>query len=396
LNLVDLAIVVALIFALSSGFRRGFWLSLSQYVGLLLGVLVGAALAPPLLSLLHIDSPSAKSLGALAILVVSGTVGSTLGYWMGEPIRARLVTGQGRFDRAAGAAFSAIALLAVAWFLGLSLARGPSPALARLIQHSAILRRLDAIAPRPPAFLAQVESILSGVNLPSAFSGFEPFFQPPLQPIPTSVDTAGVRAAQARTVQVVSPGCGGLVFGSGFPVAPDYVLTNAHVVAGTRATRVNLPGGGSRRATVVLFDPNRDVAILEVPGLGLSPLTGSDAARGSQAAAIGYPGGGAERVSPAVIDGAVQAEGRDIYGQNLVIRQIWVLEAVGPDGQPGVQPGNSGGPLVDTDGNVLGVIFAASTSQPGQAYALTDSEVAGDISAAEGRTAPVGVGDCAL
>src|SRR5207247_5495040 len=90
-----------------------------------------------------------------------------------------------------------------------------------------------------------------------------------------------------------------------------------------------------------------------------------------------------------VVNGEVRAEGRDIYGQSLVVRSIWITQAK-------VQPGNSGGPMVDLSGNVLGVIFAASTSQSGQAYALTDAEVQPDIDQAQGRTQPVAVAPCAM
>jgi len=167
------------------------------------------------------------------------------------------------------------------------------------------------------------------------------------------------------------------------------VLTNAHVVAGTQGTTIRTPQGRSLNARVVLFDPNRDVAILSVPRLGIAPLGTAAAERGTSGAAIGYPGGGHEIAVPAVVDGEVQAEGRDIYGQNLVVRHIWITEAQ-------VEPGNSGGPLVDQAGNVLGVIFAKSTRQSGQAYALTDAEVQPDITAAQGRTQAVDVGPCAL
>ncbi|HEY8677423.1 MAG TPA: MarP family serine protease [Candidatus Dormibacteraeota bacterium] len=389
-TLVDLVILAAVVFAIGSGYRRGLSLSLSQYAGLVIGVVVGAALAPIVLRMLHVTDPTSRSLGGILVLVLFGAVGSSIGYGVGEPIRLRVLAraDRGRRDSILGAGFSAIALLSVSWFLGLSLGRVPSPELSQAIQRSVVLRALDAVAPRPPGFLAQVQVIVSGVRFPSAFSGFEPLL-PSSQPVPTTVDTPGIRMAAGETVKVVGYGCGGIVFGSGFPVAPGMILTNAHVVAGTQGTTVRALDGRTLSARVVLFDPDRDVAILYVPRLAMAPLGMALGQRGTQGAAIGYPGGGPEAVSPAVIDGEVQAEGRDIYGQNLVVRQIWITEA-------GVKPGNSGGPLVDRDGNVLGVIFAASTSQPGQAYALTDAAVQPDITAAEGRRQGVGVGDCAL
>jgi S1-C subfamily serine protease len=389
-TVIDLVILIAIGFAISSGYRRGFWLSLAQYAGLVVGVIVGATLAPVLMDALKLSEPTVRSLGAVLILIVLGAVGSSLGYWVGEPIRLRLLARpqSGRIDSFAGAIFSALAVLSVSWFLGLSLARVPSPPLASAIQRSAILRRLDAIAPRPPAFLARVEGIIAGVDFPAAFSGLEPAAPSP-QPLPSSVDTPGIRAAAAETLKIQGFGCGGIVFGSGFPVGPSMVLTNAHVVAGTQGTTVRTPAGRSLGARVVLFDPERDVAILYVPRLGLTALGEAAAHPGTQGAAIGYPGGGGEDVTPAVINGQVRAEGRDIYGQNLVVRNIWLTQA-------SVKPGNSGGPLVDLDGSVLGVIFAASTGQSGNAYALTDAEVQPDIDQARGRTAPVALGPCAM
>jgi S1-C subfamily serine protease len=389
-TIIDLIILVALVFAVRSGYRRGFWLSLAQYAGLVVGVIVGAVLAPVLMDALKIADSTVRSLAAVLVLIVLGAIGSSVGYWVGEPIRLRLLARpqSGRVDSFAGAIFSALALLSVSWFLGLSLARVPSPQVSSAIQRSTILRSLDSVFPRPPAFLARVEAIIAGVNFPAAFSGLEPV-APSALPLPASVNTPGIQAAASETLKIRGFGCGGIVFGSGFPVGPGMVLTNAHVVAGTQGTTVLSPTGRSLGARVVLFDPERDVAILYVPRLALVPITQAIAHSGTQGAAIGYPGGGGEQVKPAVVNGQVRAEGRDIYGQNLVVRSIWIMQA-------DVQPGNSGGPLVDLDGNVVGVIFAASTSQPGQAYALTDAEVQPDIDKAQGRTDAVPIGPCAM
>jgi S1-C subfamily serine protease len=292
---------------------------------------------------------------------------------VGEPIRRRILrTGiHTSTDSVAGAAMSAFAVLLMCWFLGLSFSRGPSPEVAQQIQRSSILRGLDSIAPRPPGFLASVQQVLAGVQFPPVFAGLEPAL-PSAQPLPASIDTPGVNRAAAAVVRVSSLGCGGIVTGSGFSIGNGYVVTNAHVVSGTSSHTVTTASGGTLRATVVYFDPERDVAVLHVPGFNAAGLTVAPAGAGTQGAVIGYPGGGSESVVPAVVDGTVSAQGRDIYNQNLVTRQIFVMQA-------GVHPGNSGGPLVDLQGHVLGIVFATSASDPSQAYALTDDEIASDL-----------------
>ena len=393
INLIDFAIVIAVLFAIGNGYQRGLPVSLLQYVGLVVGVVVGAAIAPVIADLLGIRGPLTRPLTGVVLLFAAGSIGSSIGYWLGEPLRLRSLRGPGggRLDGLGGAVFSMLAVLSVCWFLGLSFSRGPSPDVARLIQRSTILRYLDSALPHPPAVLAGVQRVLAGVPFPSAFAGLEPNL-PGALPLPPSIDTPGLRRAQAVTVKIVSEGvgCSGKVSGSGFPVAGNHILTNAHVVAGTRNTAVVSTDGRVLSATVILFDPVRDVAILNVPRLDLSALTPHDAGRGSQGAVIGYPGGNAETASPAVVDGQVTAEGRDIYNEKLVSRQILIVEAI-------VLPGNSGGPLVDVSGGVLGVVFAASTTNDQQAYALTNGEVAPDVQSALGHSAAVDTGSrCAV
>src|SRR2546428_11337073 len=238
-TIIDLFIAIAVIVAISSGFRRGFWLSLAQYVGLVVGVVVGAALAPVLMDALNLSNPTARSLGAVMVLIVLGTIGSSVGYWVGEPIRLRLIAHpqSGRIDSLGGAIFSTVAVLSVSWFLGLSLARVPSPQVSSAIQRSAVLRTLDAIAPRPPGFLARVAAIIAGVNFPSAFSGLEPLAPSP-QPLPNSINTPGVQAAQAETLKIQGFGCGGVRFGQGFPGRARQGMANAHVGGGPLGTTV--------------------------------------------------------------------------------------------------------------------------------------------------------------
>lgn len=374
INLADIVIAVALLVGLANGYRRGFWLSLFQYAGMLAGVVIGAAVALPLLSALGVTGTTLRPLAAAAIVLVGGSAGSTLGYWLSEPLRNSVLRRGIAHppEMLAGALFSGIAVLSVSWFLGLTFSRGPSPDLARVVQQSAILRRVDAVFPRPPGFLSGVQQVLAGVPFPQTFAGLEPPNTQPLE-LPASADTQQVRAAGSSVYRVEGRGCGGVVSGSAYPIAPGYLITNAHVVSGTSGTTLSQAAGSRRfNATVVLFDSRKDVAILYAPGIPSQALAPADGARGTQGAVIGYPGGGDETVSPAVIDKMTSAEGRDIYSNSLVTRQIWIVESQ-------VRPGNSGGPLVDLQGHVLGLVFAASSSNPSQAYALTNAEVQDDV-----------------
>lgn len=340
--------------------------------------MIAAAVAPALLDYLGITSPVARPFGGVLVLIIGGSLGSSVGFAAGQPIRHRILREKihSLTDSVSGAGLSAIAVLLMCWFLGVTFSNGPSPDLAYLLQRSTVLHALDSVAPRPPGFLTRVQNILANVSFPPVFAGLEPTL-PGALPIPSSVDTVGIKNAAAVTVKVVGSGCGGLVTGSGFPIGDGLIVTNAHVVSGTTDHRVQTAEGTVLPATVVYFDPEVDLAILSVPGFSGPSLTFAKADRGTEGAVIGYPGGGPERVVPAVVDGAVTAEGRDIYNSNLVTRQIFVVQSY-------VRPGNSGGPLVDTDGHVLGVVFATSASDSTQAYALTDDEISKDV--AEGRS----------
>jgi S1-C subfamily serine protease len=377
IDLIDIVIVAAVLIGLANGYRRGFWLSAAQYAGLVVGVLLGATAATPVLNYLEIHNTVARPLGAVLVLVIGGSLGSSIGFAAGEPIRRKILrTGvHTSTDSIGGAVLSAVAVITMCWFLGLSFSRGPSQEVAQQIQRSVVLHTLDNLAPRPPAFLASIQGILSGVSFPPVFAGLEPAIGAPL-PLPASVDTPGVNRAAQAVVKISSLGCGGLVTGSGFPVGSGYILTNAHVVSGTSRHTILTPAGAELPGTVVFFDPERDVAVLYVPDYRSAALVFGPAQRGTKGAVIGYPGGGAEQVTPAVVDGRIDAEGRDIYNANLVTRQIFVIQAK-------VRPGNSGGPLVDLEGRVLGLVFATSAGDPNQAYALTDDEIQGDVKDAQ-------------
>jgi len=183
--------------------------------------------------------------------------------------------------------------------------------------------------------------------------------------------------------------CDRIQEGSGFVAGPNLVVTNAHVVAGERDTRVTTSDGRRLDANVVAFDPNRDLAILRVPGLALPALVLGEGHIDDRGALFGHPGGGALRQAPVRIAEQIVARGTDITRTNPTEREVFVLAAV-------TAPGDSGGPIVDPDGRVIGVMFAYDISRQTTAYALTRTELDAVLAPvlASGTAAPVATGDC--
>jgi S1-C subfamily serine protease len=184
--------------------------------------------------------------------------------------------------------------------------------------------------------------------------------------------------------------CSRRIEGSGFVYAPHHVMTNAHVVSGVDHPEVYVAGQGrAYSATVVVLDTDIDVAVLLVPDLDLPPLDfGPAVPRGTAAAVVGYPGDGPRITSPARVRGTVDAVGQDVYGEGRVVREIYALRV-------SVHPGSSGGPMVGTDGRVLGVVFAASREDPQTGYALTASQVSAAAAAGLHSVADASTSRCA-
>jgi S1-C subfamily serine protease len=387
-DLLDVAILLLLAAALFSGYRRGMTWVGPSLIGLIIGIVIGAAAAPPLAGVFS-KQPQVQPLITsgifLAIVLIVQGIGTTIGF----KARVRVLrTGFATWDSALGAVLGGLGVLAGSWYLGLTFSQSPWTGLDNQIQGSAIEQGLDAIAPRPPGFLAALENSLRNSQFPNPFAALSPGAPPPAA-IPPLVDTPGIRKATAVTSKVIAFGCGGAEAGSSWPIGNDDVVTNAHVVAGSQRVEVDTTDGNTHTAHVVLYDPNVDVAILHVPGLGQAalPTASTDPPRGVTGAAIGYPGGQAEKVTAAAVRGTETARGYNIYNSTLVDRDIEVLAAQ-------IIPGNSGGPMVDTSGTVQGMVFAASTTDPNEGYALTMTQIAPDLQAGRGRTQDVSTQQC--
>jgi S1-C subfamily serine protease len=387
-DLLDAVIVLLVASALFSGYRRGIsWVGPSL-IGLIMGIVVGAAAAPHLAALFSKQAdiePLITSGIFLGIVLIIQGIGTTIGF------RARVRSLRTRFagvDSALGALLAGAGVLAGTWYLGLTFSQSPWKALDTQISGSAIEKALDSVAPRPPGFLATLENALRNSSFPNPFSAIAPIAPPPAA-IPALVNTAGIRAATAVTSKVIAFGCGGAEAGSAWPIGDNHVVTNAHVVAGSQRVELDTTDGATHPATVVLFDPDVDVAILYVPGLGEPALrtASTDPAGGVKGAAIGYPGGQDEKVVAAAVRGTEVARGYNIYNSGVVSRDIEVLAAE-------IIPGNSGGPIVDTSGVVQGLVFAASTTDPTEGYALTMTAIAPDVANGRGHTQGVSTQQC--
>lgn len=388
MNLLDALIVVLVAVSIFTGFRRGAALQLVTYTGLILGLAGGALLAPVLAG--TATEPFAQATIALVTLLVLAAAGDAIGWAIGT--RAWVAARRSPIspiDQGAGSLVAGVAALVAVWFLAFNLVQGPFPVVSKQIRGSAIVRGIDAVLPRPPSVFAQVRQFLKQFGFPDVFVGLPPAPAGPVRGPSQAQANAAFQAAAASTFKIVGQACDRIQEGSGFLVEPNYVVTNAHVVAGVGSPQVQPQDGASIPATTVLFDDDLDLAVLRIESSPASDLSllGEQVDRGTGGAVVGYPGGGTLTGTDAAVLQVLSAEGWDIYNQDRVRREVYELQAV-------VRPGNSGGPFVTPDGEVAGVVFAASTTDQNVGYALTSDEVLPTVRQALGRTEPVGTGPC--
>jgi S1-C subfamily serine protease len=315
-------------------------------------------------------------------------VGGAVGRYIGTHAWATLQKAKlGIVDAVLGAVVAVLAALAAVWLIAILLTAGPTKNVSRSINRSVIVRALVEHLPPAPSVFSRMQQFISVTPFPRVFEGIEPIPAGPIDVPGNAIVQAAVKKAGESTVRIVGVGCGGLQTGSGFVVGDGLVLTNAHVVAGIPSPQVE-DSRGSHRATPVLFDPQTDVAVLRTSGLAgpVLALASGQAPRGQGGAVLGYPGGGRFTAGPGAILRRFSAIGRDIYGRELTRREVYQLQAT-------IRQGNSGGPFVRQDGVVLGVVFAASTTESNVGYALTSREVLPKVQQAR-SSGPAGTGPC--
>lgn len=388
MDLLDGIIIAALVVATVHGARRGAAVQLVTFAGFLAGLALGVALVLAIAP--HVHGQTAKTITAAALLVVPAAVLAGVGRRVGSLASERLRRWRaGWLDSALGSLVAVLGTLVACWLFASVLVDSSIGAIADQIDGSVIVRSVATALPPVPDEFAAVQRYLSSSGFPEVLVNALPEPVGPVR-LPTAEQVRSTAAgAEASTVKILALGCGNIQQeGSGFVVAPGLVVTNAHVVAGTDQIEV-VEGSSSVAATPVLFDPVLDLAVLRTMPLGLPALRldPSFVERATPAVVLGYPDDGPLKIGPAGVQSRYVAEGRDIYATAISVRTVYALKAV-------IRPGNSGGPLLSTSGEVIGIVFSRSATNPDVGYALASPAVRRLVATVSAASPPVGTEGC--
>lgn len=392
MNWVDLLVVLLALLAAVSGARNGLVTALFSLLGVFIGAVAGLKLAPLLLE--QLDNQLARIALGVGIVVLLVALGESCGMWAGRELRDRITaTGLTGVDNTLGAIVQGLAVFVVAWLIALPFTSATAaPGLASALTRSQVLSTVDSMM--PPAVKQLPDELRRMIGFDNFPEALEPFSETPVNRIdPPDGELAGsdvVREAEQSVVKVrgSAMSCGRAMEGTGFVVAENRVMTNAHVVAGTDDVAIDM-GIGDFDAEVVSFDPETDVAVLAVPDLDADAMTfNNDSAEpGDDVIALGYPMDGPYTASPGRVRDRMMLNGPDIYDDKSVERDVYTVRG-------DVRSGNSGGPLIDPNGDVVGVVFGAAVDNPDTGFALTADEVAEEAEAAPNLDTPVPTGEC--
>lgn len=373
MNVFDLLLAVLALSAAIGGYRLGLLARALSWAGMVLGIVVAARVLPLVIERFEGADPTGRLLVTAGVLLGGAFVGQALGLVVGARARVALPLAGRPLDRVGGIAAGLVGLLVALWLVLPTMADVPGSA-SRLARGSTIARAIEEVAPEPPDSLLTLRRLVGDNRFPQVFEALRP--APEVGPPPgvSGIDAEVIAAVAASTVQVEGRACSRVQEGSGFVVEPGVVVTNAHVVAGEDATEVILADGARADADVVLFDPDRDLAVLTVADLAIRPLPIGDVDVGGTGAVFGHPGGGPLEISPFAVEEEVEAMGRDLYDSRDTRRQVLILAS-------DLAPGDSGAALVDTVGSVVGVAFAVAPDQAGTAYALSAEELLATLAA---------------
>jgi len=361
-NFVDFLILALVLLTVARGMDIGLVRQAASFGGLIIGLIASSYIA----SLVNANP-------FVSIIIIGcGILGAIVGSeYLGVKLKHILHEKQiNKIDRALGAVMGGVVGLALVWFSAALLPTIPATGLREAIRDSTVISWLDRKLPPTTTIISWLENSLAQTKLPEIFSELEPKVTNTDVPIPDVANfEAIITSARKSVVEIEGRSCNGIGVGSGFIVAPNYIVTNAHVVAGMRHPYIQ-DVDGRHRAEIVAFDPDLDIAVLKTERLrGASlPLADRVVRVGTPAVALGYPSGGPFSARPAVVIEHFTALGRDIYDQNRNRRDVYALKS-------NIEPGNSGGPLIDIDGQVIGVIFARSTVHQQVGYALSSPVV---------------------
>lgn len=386
--LIDLLIILFAASSLYRGREIGFIRQLGSTVGFIAGLFLGAWLHPHVTQ--FSDTTDGKALLAVITTIGAALILLTVGEYIGIRIKRSFSNrSANRLDVGLGGLLSVVSLLVTVWLLAAVINALPLPGVQAALRNSTIVGVLNKRLPPAPDVIANFGRLIDINSFPRVFLDREPT-PPDLIQLP---DSSALRQAVEQTresvVKLEGPGCGGLVDGTGFVVGDGLVATNAHVVAGVRTPYIE-DSNGRHQASVIWFNDDLDLAILRTSDLAGAPLelSGDIADAGTPAAVLGYPGGGGFVANPAAVLNDYQARGRDIYDESITVRHIYEVQA-------DIVPGNSGGPLINAEGQVIGVVFAQSTTYEHVGYALTSPQVIKEIQQAIARNQVVSSGQCA-
>jgi S1-C subfamily serine protease len=390
--MVDVVLILLMLVFAISGYRQGFVVGAMSFAGFFSGALIGLQIGP-LIGQQFADEALRVVVSLVAIFGLA-VLGQALAGWLGTRLRHAITSRGGQVaDDIGGAAVSLVAVLLVAWLVAVPLGSSSLPWLARSVKNSALLHAINGVMPQQAQSLSNaLRDTVDTRGFPNVFGDLTPTrVRDVPAPDPKLAGSQLVATSQRSVVKVLgnAPSCSRRIEGSGFVYAPQHVMTNAHVVAGTRSIAVEV-NGDRHDGRVVVYDPERDLAVIYVPGLQapVMPFASRDVATGSDAIVIGFPLDGPYNAQSARIRDVRKITGPDIYDSANVTREIYTIRAL-------VRSGNSGGPLLSTNGVVLGIIFAAAADDQTTGFAITANEASSVAVAGRGRTQQTGTGACA-